>query len=91
MQQDNNIGNIKDKAIKRSEDKIEKEQDWRNEHGRPSLEFLQSLANDGSPRSLEKLKAIAQDLDVSYSSGNTSEELIDKILYQVRTNPTTTN
>lgn len=71
-------------------DKAKDIKDWRDAHGRPSLAFLQSLATDGSPRSLEKLKAIAQDLDVNYSSGTTTEELINKILSNVRSDPTIT-
>lgn len=67
-----------------------KEEDWRNEHGQPSLEFLKSLAAEGSPKSLEKLRAIAQDLDVSYSSEASNEELIDKILAEIRSDPTVT-
>ncbi|KKS31733.1 hypothetical protein A2380_03935 [candidate division WWE3 bacterium RIFOXYB1_FULL_43_24] len=82
MQQKDINGNTKDKA--------EDIKDWRDEHGRPSLSFLQSLADDGSPRALEKLKAIAQDLDVNYSPNTTPEELIDKILADVRSDPTIT-
>ncbi len=74
------------KATKKTEDI----KDWRDEHGRPNLSFLQSLANNENPRSFEKLKAIAQDLDVNYSPGTSTEELLHMILSEVRSDPTTT-
>lgn len=72
-------------------DKAKDIRDWRDDHGRPSLKFLQSLIADGRPLAIEKLKSIAQDLDVQYSPGTTNEELIDKILAQVRSDPTVTS
>ena len=64
--------------------------DWRNEHGQPNLEYLQSLVKEGSPRSIEKLKSIANDLDVDFSPGVSPEELIDRILSDTRSETTIT-
>jgi len=38
-----------------SEDKIEKIEDWRNEHGKPSLKYLEALARDGSLEAFNKI------------------------------------
>ena len=64
---------------------------WRNEHGQPNLEFLQSLAEEESPRSLEKLRAIAEDLNVNYSKHTPIDELIQKIIESVKKNPIVTS
>ena len=81
MQQndDNNMGLV-NKTNSSREDRIKKTEDWRNEHGQPSFEYLQSLAADGSLASLEKLRSIAEDLDLSFGSEASAEELIAKIL-----------
>jgi hypothetical protein len=68
-----------DKANASSADAIEEEEDWLNEHGQPDFEYLQSLATDGSPEALEKLKSIAEDLDVEYDPNTSTEELIERI------------
>ncbi|NCT55795.1 gamma-glutamylcyclotransferase [bacterium] len=91
MQQkdDNNkdlIDNIKTPAEKKAED-IEF---WRNEHGHPSYKFLQSLADDGSPRALEKIKSIATDLNANFDSNTSVEELIRLIRSATRSGPNTT-
>jgi len=78
-QDDNHNQNFTDKNNPSSEDEIEKTEDWLNEHGQPDFKYLQSLAKDGSPEALEKLRAIAADLDVEYDSGASTEELIDRI------------
>jgi hypothetical protein len=39
---------------------------WRNEHGEPDFVYLQSLARAGTAEALDKLKSIAEDLDVDY-------------------------
>lgn len=79
--------NIKDNKNSWRKNRTQKEKYWRNEHGQPSYEFLQNIANEKSKASLEKLRAIAQDLDVSYSNGTTKKELVDKILSQIRSDP----
>ena len=73
-----------------SDDKIEDMEDWRNEHGQPSFEYLQSLATDGSPEALEKLKSIAEDLNVEYGPGTSTEDLIDRIISATRNDSNTT-
>lgn len=62
-----------------SEEKLENTQSWLNEHGSPDYEYLQSLADDGSPRALEELKLIADDLDVDYHSTISVDELVGRI------------
>ena len=54
-------------------------ENWRNEHGEPSFEYLQSLAADGSPEAMEKLQSIADDLDVEYNSSDSADALVEKI------------
>lgn len=70
-------------------------EDWRNEHGKPSFEYLQSLADTGTQGSLEQLWGIAQDLDISFDPAITPEELIRMIGMEVRenndSNPIVTN
>jgi len=53
--------------------------DWRNEHGQPDFNFLQSLVKDGSPKAVEKLKAIALDLNVSFDSATSLDDLVGRI------------
>ena len=79
-----------DKANTSSEKKIEDIEDWRNEHGNPSNKFLQSLASDGGPGAMEKLRSIAEDLDTEFSPGASAEELIGVIRSATRNNPNTT-
>jgi hypothetical protein len=54
-------------------------ENWRNEHGEPSFEYLQSLASEGSPEAMEKLMAIADDLDVEYESNISANDLVERI------------
>lgn len=61
-------------------------ENWRDEHGRPSFEYLQSLVSDGSIEALEKLRSIAEDLDVNFSSNTPTEELVGMIRASVRKN-----
>lgn len=83
----NNAKKAVNKAKALKEDKIQDKEDWLDEHGNPSFDFLQSLADSGS---LEKLKSIASDLDAEYSPGATAEELIGVIRAATRSNPNTT-
>jgi sugar/nucleoside kinase (ribokinase family) len=62
-----------------SDDKIEEKEDWLNEHGQPDFEYLQSLAVDRSPEALEKLKSVAEDLNVEYDVNTSPEELVERI------------
>ncbi len=68
------------------EDKAQNQEDWLNEHGEPDIEYLNSLATDGGAEALEKLKSIAEDLDVEYNSGTSTEELIERIRAAVEEN-----
>jgi hypothetical protein len=63
----------------KNEGKIEEREDWLNEHGQPDFEYLQSLVVDGSPEALERLKTVAEDLDVEYDAETSPEELIGRI------------
>lgn len=81
------------KSVQPNDDNIKKqndEEDWRNEHGNPSNKFLQSLADEGSIESLNKLRSIAEDLDAEYSPGASAEELINAIRMATGDNPNTT-
>ena len=59
--------------------KTQRIKDWLNDHGHPSYEYLQSLVVDSNPASLEKLRAIAEDLDLNFSPNIPPQELIDAI------------
>ena len=66
------------------ENKNEKINDWLNEHGQPNFAYLQSLVTENSIESLNKLRYIAQDLNVDYNSSNTNEQLMDMISSAIR-------
>lgn len=68
-------------------DSAYKRQDWLNNHGHPSREYLQSLVDDGDPTSFQKLRSIAQDLDLNFDPNISSQELIDAILKAVEDVP----
>jgi hypothetical protein len=72
------------------ENKIKDKENWLNEHGNPSNRFLQSLADDGGPEALEKLRSIAADLDAEFGPGDSAEELIGAIRAATESNPNTT-
>jgi len=65
---------------------IEEINDWRNEHGEPNFEYLASLASDGSPKALEKLKSIALDLNVDFDPNTSTADLIDRIRVATQNN-----
>ncbi|PIZ44853.1 hypothetical protein COY32_05900 [candidate division WWE3 bacterium CG_4_10_14_0_2_um_filter_41_14] len=87
MQQDeDNKQGIIDKINTPPEVENSELKDWRNEHGYPSNNFLQSLADQSLEDSsltgkaaTEKLKSIATDLDVSFGPNTSIEELIGRI------------
>jgi hypothetical protein len=79
-----------DKTDTVSKNKSEKMEDWRNEHGQPSFKYIQSLAADGSPAALEKLRSIAADLDVGYDPDTPIKELIEKIRSATEDDPNAT-
>jgi hypothetical protein len=87
-QNNNNNKEAKDRVSASKERKIEDMEGWRNKHGQPSFRFLKSLADDGSPAALEKLRYIADDLDVSYNLDTPIEKLIERIRSATRNDPT---
>lgn len=68
------------------QDRMQDIEDWRNEHGQPNFAFLQSLVSDGSVEALEKLKSIAEDLDVQFDSNSSPENLVEMIRSAVAEN-----
>jgi len=68
-----------DKQSTSSREGIRDMEDWRNEHGLPDFEYLQSLATDDSPESMEKLRSIAEDLDVEYDPDDSAGDLVEKV------------
>jgi len=66
-------------------------EDWRDEHGQPNFAFLKSLVADGGQAGLEKLKSIAEDMDVKYDAESSAEELIEKIILAAQSDPNTTS
>lgn len=73
-----------------NDDKFDDEDNWLDEHGQPSFEYLQSLEKDGSLDAVEKLKSIASDLDVEYSPDIPTEDLIEKIRSAIQDDPNAT-
>jgi hypothetical protein len=69
-----------DKSNPNTNDESEEMEEWRDEHGQPSAHYLQELAEDDSEESLEKLRGIAEDMDIEYEDDTPANELIDKIL-----------
>jgi len=90
-QNDDNARNSGNQTNLSNEDRIKGEENWFDEHGQPSFEYLQSLAADGSPEALEKLKSIAEDLDVNFDPDTSTEELIGRIRSATRNDPNTTS
>lgn len=84
--EDNNNNTEGDVDNTPKETRIEREEDWRNEHGQPDFAFLESLVKDGSVGALEKLRSIAEDLDVGFDSGASPEELVGRIRSKVAEN-----
>jgi len=75
-QDDNNNDASRNEREEYQEDKNEDMEDWRNEHGNPSNTFLQKLAEEGN---MEKLRAIATDLDAEFGPNDSAEDLIGSI------------
>jgi hypothetical protein len=60
-------------------DAIEGVEDWLNEHGQPNVEYLNALAANGTPEAIEKLRFIAEDLDVDFNTETSAEGLVEHI------------
>jgi len=86
MGQDNKTS--KNSAKERKSEYI---RNWRNEHGEPDFKYLHSLVMDNNQEALEKLRSIAEDLDVNYGPNATAEELIERIESATSSGPNTTN
>jgi hypothetical protein len=67
-------------------DEAKEKEDWLNEHGDPDFEYLESLAADDNPEALEKLRSIADDLDVEYGTDTSTDDLIGRIRSAVEAN-----
>jgi len=86
-QDDDNNDNLRGEENTYQEDKNEDIEDWRNEHGNPSNKYLQALARDGN---VEKLRAIAEDLDAEFGPNYSAEQLIGAIRSATGDDPNTT-
>lgn len=87
MGQNNDNKKSADKAKAQKEYRIQEKENWLDEHGNPSFDFLQSLADNDN---LEKLRSIASDLDAEYGPGDSAEELIGAIRSATESDPNTT-
>ena len=87
MGQSDNYKKTEEKAKASAEHKIQDKENWLDEHGNPSFDFLQSLADNND---MEKLRSIASDLDVNFGPNDSAEELIGAIRSATRSNPNTT-
>lgn len=52
---------------------------WLNLNGEPDYSYLQSLASQSTPESIEELRLVADDLDVDYHSSISADELVERI------------
>ena len=68
------------------ENETEEIDDWRNEHGDTDIAYLRSLATTGTIESLNKLKLIAEDLDVALDPSASADDIIDRIRMAVAKN-----
>ena len=59
---------------------------WRNEHGEPDFVYLQSLVIAGTIEAMDKLKSIAEDLDINLDPNALPDEIIEKIRMAVKQN-----
>ncbi len=64
----------------------EKLEEYQNEHGQPSFEYLLSLVSEGDEDSVEKIKSIAEDLNVGADIDIPPAELIEMIRLAVERN-----
>jgi hypothetical protein len=75
-----------DTPVPLPKDVIEETEDWLNEHGEPDFAFLQALASEGTIEALDKLRSIAEDLDVEYDENTPSDVHVARILSTVAQN-----
>lgn len=52
---------------------------WLNQNGEPDYGYLQSLASESTPESIEELRLVADDLDVDYHSSISADDLVERI------------
>ena len=64
---------------KPNENESQEKESWLDEHGQPDSTYLHSLATDTNPEAIEKLRAIADDLNVEYDETISPEELVGRI------------
>ena len=57
---------------------------WLDEHGKPNFPYLQSLAKEETLDSLEKLRSIANEHNVSYDNNDNAQVLVDKIVLSLK-------
>ena len=74
------------KITSSEENEIEEIENWRNEHGDPDFAYLESLVAAGTIEALDKLRSIADDLDVDYTSDVSAGDLVDRIRMAVKIN-----
>jgi hypothetical protein len=79
-----NMGKTDETGGAPSNDHISGAEKWLDEHGNPNYSYLESLAGEGTPESLEALKAIADEHNVNYEADDTAQVLIDKIVFAMK-------
>lgn len=75
-----------DTENKINEDEVKDVENWRNEHGLPDYKYLQSLADNSSVESMEKLRSIAEDTDADYDPDATANDIIQAIRLETERN-----
>jgi len=77
-QQNDNSDNLVP-SESQAENNVSGPEKWLDDNKKPDYIYLESLANQGTPESLEELRAIADDHDVIYDTDSSVQELVDKI------------
>lgn len=72
------------KGIKENE--IKEIESWRNEHGDPDFAYLESIALTGTIEAVNKLKSIAEDLDIDIDPSSSSDDIVKIIRMNVGQN-----
>ena len=60
--------------------------DWMNEHGEPDFNYLNSLVQNAGPEAQERLRSIAEDLDIELHENDSLETIVDKIRSATQSN-----
>jgi hypothetical protein len=79
-----NMGISDETNNKQNDNNISGPEKWLDEHGNPNYFYLESLAEEDTLESLEALKEIADEYNVNYNTDDTTQVLVDKIVFAMK-------